>query len=155
MTVTSYIDERKRVYRGMNFQGLPERSPYDFMLNMSQLEPNLAEIYSISGSNAPKSSLTAYEYFFSDEFTKYMNPAELKARRDWRAHVLRRWADGEYTLKDDTIDRMWNQDDNVKQLEKIAYTWHQLHNKHADKSGGVFVKYVPAHTKSEMFRKLS
>ncbi|MEN9327453.1 MAG: hypothetical protein RI947_261 [Candidatus Parcubacteria bacterium] len=152
MTVEEFIDEKKRAYRGMNFQGLLERSPYDFMINMMQLEPDLSKTIKLTKASAEPQTLTAYEYYFTDgAFISDLTDAEKKERQRIKKHFLRRWAENEEDVKGPKVDDAFKGDANIKQLGKVALVWHKVYQEYAKRDEeGKIISYNEGKAKEKM-----
>ncbi len=107
MTVEEFIEEKRLAYKGMNFQAVMERSPYDFMMIMNQLEPKLNQIITSGVSNGLL-KYTCWEYYFSD-----IPPMTLEDQKK-KAEYIR------------SLEAKWGHE-NLKHIEKIARIWHDTY----------------------------
>lgn len=119
LTANEFIEEKAFFYRAMNFKAQMDRSPYDFMLNIMQLEPDLAKVYSITNEvpTLGRKQLTAYEYFFSPAMVEFMTPAEKATRDEALDKMTKRW----------THPALKSSADNMQHIAKIAEVWHRVY----------------------------
>ena len=87
MEYDEFVLEKTRCYRGMNFLALIDRSPYDFMLNMSTLE---GEIMAVKTDGNGK-KISAHDFYFSDGIS--LNKAQQKERKLFRKRLERKWGE--------------------------------------------------------------
>ncbi len=119
LTTNEFIEEKTFFYRAMNFKAQMDRSPYDFMLNIMQLEPDLAKTYSLSQEvpGLGRNQVTAWEYFFDARVAQSMNAAEKATRADALDKMTQRW----------THPSLKSTADNMQHLAKIAEVWHKVY----------------------------
>lgn len=112
MTVQEFVEEKTAVYKGKNLKALMERSPYDCMINISQLEPELNGTVKIANYNGiTNANVTAYEFYFTVPDSQ-LTEAEKKKRIDFRIRLKSRWGEENFT-----------------HLQRIAQFWHDVYNR--------------------------
>lgn len=108
MTTSEFIAEKELNYHSLNYQALLKRSPYDFLLDLTQLEPQLIETYDVAG----RGILSSYSFYFEVDTTGF-TPAQLKDREKFRERITTRWTA-----------------DNLDHIGRIAQVWHEIYERH-------------------------
>jgi hypothetical protein len=109
LNAMDFIDEKTIFYRGMNFQALLKRSPYDFMINMIQLEPDIVNTKETVVGGIKK-KLTPYEYFFATNLSQF-SEADRKAIQEYQKRIRERWGEGNY-----------------EHIRRVALLWDRAYN---------------------------
>lgn len=118
MKLTEFVDEKILTYRGMNFQALLERSPYDFLTNISQLEHKLIGMFDVTlDDGKTKRQMSAYDYLFGGSRIKLCK-ADKETRRIELNAILKRWGK-----------------ENIKPLSQVALAWHRINTQLRDNKG--------------------
>lgn len=100
MTVEEFIEEKRLSYKGMNFKAVMERSPYDFMIVMNQLEPKLNTLITVGSKK-----YSCYQYYFTD------NVAKTQAEQVEKLRFLK------------SLDTKWGSE-NREHIARVAKIWH-------------------------------
>lgn len=100
MTVEEFIEDKRLAYKGMNFKAVMERSPYDFMVIMNQLEPKLNTLVTVGSKK-----YSCYQYYFTD------NVAKTQAEQVEKLRFLK------------SLDTKWGAE-NREHIARVAKIWH-------------------------------
>lgn len=123
ITINEFIEKKTLTYRGRNFLALLERSPYDYLMNMSQLEPKLMDVINATTKDGKKQSMSAFEFYFLHKTSDFIE-ADGNTREQFLTRLHGRWGA-----------------ENIKHLEKVAQSWHRIYKELGkDKDGNPLQK---------------